>query len=151
MNENKREELVKKVTGLIGEVMEAMKEVKTTPNEKAKSPYNGIVWAAKKTYASPNTEIFEYIKERKHGISHKVGIIWGTVDGDTIKIGWSKCNRKANDEFDLLLGLEMAKNRAYGHDTAKVRIPDRNRQQMREFVCRSIRYFKGAKAVQASI
>lgn len=145
MNDKRREQLTKKVTDLIGEVLGAMKKEKS------------IIHAVK-TYVTPednntlsNAEIFEYIRERKAGRTQKVGIIWGTIDNSTIRIGWSKCNQKAGDKFDFTEGLKLAKNRAYGVDKSPTKIPDRNRSQMRDFISRSVKYFKGATSLHAAV
>lgn len=104
-----------------------------------------------------NTEIFEYIRKRKGGKVVKVGIVFGTVvkDGEgplapqVIKIGWSKCNLKMGDKFDLLMGLQHALNRAMKPDgtTTPLCIKD----QIRRFSSRCVRYFKDAQKLEMPV
>lgn len=95
------------------------------------------------------TEIFEYIKRRHGGKNHKVGIILGLVDNDTIRIGWSKCNQKSGDKFDTLIGLEYAKNRAMKSDN--VLTPNCIKRHLRQFSGRCVRYFKDANKLEIPV
>jgi hypothetical protein len=94
------------------------------------------------------TEIFEYVRRRKGGRNYKVGVLLGTVDEGTIKIGWSKCNLKEGDEFDSLEGMQMAKNRALNTLTSAPAIPKCLNSQARHFGARCLRYFKDAKNLE---
>ena len=89
-----------------------------------------------------NKEIYEYIRRRKGGKTHKIGVIYGTVDGDTIKVGWSKCNVKEGDEFNSAIGIDLAKERAniINHDDAPACI----KHHIRQFGARCVRYFQSA-------
>lgn len=95
----------------------------------------------------PTTEIFEYIRRRKAGRVSKVGIIFGTASKGTIRIGWSKCNLKAKDKFDLKQGMELAKGRAFNETPTTTPTPNCIRKQMRNFGARCVRYFKDAKTL----
>ena len=92
------------------------------------------------------TEIFEYIRRRKNGMTYKVGVVFGMIDNGVIKIGWSKCNAKAGDKFDSIDGLAFAKHRAVKPDS--VPIPNCIRTQLRQFSSRCVRYFKDAKKLE---
>lgn len=96
-----------------------------------------------------NKEIFEYIRRRKGGKVHKVGIILATVtDNSVIKIGWSKTNTKVGDKFDLNEGLLMARNRATTLGITDVpSAPLCIRRQLRQFGARAVRYFKDARGL----
>ncbi len=93
-----------------------------------------------------NKEIFEYIRRRKSGKTYKVGIIVGVDNNGVIKIGWSKCNLKSGDEFDLDCGMKMARERAINVE-CDVMTPDCIRKQVRRFGARAVRYFKGANTL----
>jgi len=95
-------------------------------------------------------EIWEYIRRRKGGKVFKVGAIAGTRIGDTIKIGWSKCNLKCGDKFDAEKGIDMAFNRAEGR-TTMTPAPLCVQSQVRQFGARCVRYFKGAGALEMPI
>lgn len=94
------------------------------------------------------TEIFEYIRRRKHGKTIKVGVILGTTIGDVIKIGWSKCNLKENDTFVPAIGLELAKARILNEVPSTTLTPLCIDRQVRLFAGRCIRYFKNAKKLE---
>ena len=98
-------------------------------------------------------EIFEYIRRRKGGKNHKVGIVWGTVVGDNkvIKIGWSKCNLKAGDVFNAKQGMELAKSRAYNETPTTTPIPICIHKQIRQFGARCVRYFKDASKLEIPV
>jgi len=94
----------------------------------------------------PSKEIFEYIRRNIGGKKLKVGVILGVAPKQNIvKIGWSKCNLKAGDQFDTLLGLQRALNRAMKPDN--VPTPACIRKQYRRFCSRAARYFKDAKTI----
>ena len=97
----------------------------------------------------PQTEIFEYIRRRKGGKVHKVGIVFGVAVDGVIKVGWSKCNFKAGDKFDTLMGLQMALNRAMGQDIKPT--PNCIRRQLRQFGSRCVRYFKNANKMDIPV
>lgn len=104
------------------------------------------------------TEIFEYIRRRKNGKTIKVGIILGTVipiqtspDPQTIKIGWSKCNIKLGDEFNVKQGLELARARAYGETPTTTPTPNCIRRQVRQFGSRAVRYFQDAHKLELPV
>jgi hypothetical protein len=88
------------------------------------------------------TEIFEYIRRRKSGKVMKVGVILGLLVGDTVKIGWSKCNIMA-DKFDASTGLGIAKNRAEAPKNTITPPPTPKciKKQVRQFGSRCVRYF----------
>jgi len=90
------------------------------------------------------TEIFEYIRRRRGGKVHKVGVIYGTTEDNTIKIGWSKCNIKEGDEFNADLGVLLAKERAI---ESPANAPLCMKRHLRNFSCRCLRYFKDAKKI----
>jgi len=95
------------------------------------------------------TEIFEYIRRRKGGQAHKIGVIYGTTEGNTIRIGWSKCNVKDGDSFNPDLGVGIAKTRAHGNDAAPS--PLCIKRQLRQFGARCLRYFKEANKLELPI
>lgn len=86
-------------------------------------------------------EIFEYVRTKKG----KVGVLFATVQGGVIKIGWSRCNRKEGDTFDAKTGLQIASERARG--TLVHQLPQSFNKQARHFGARCIRYFKDAKSL----
>ena len=94
-----------------------------------------------------NTEIYEYIRKRKHKKLNKVGVILATLDPNSqmIKIGWSKCNTKAKDVFSTEEGLKLARKRTSLIDNNVV--PSSFRSPIRQFGARCIRYFKQAKGL----
>ena len=84
------------------------------------------------------TEILEYIKDRKHG---KIGVIVArNVDGQ-VRVGWSKCNFKAGDEFIVGDGLAIALERT---STPPDPAPACIHKQIRKVGVRAMRYFKDA-------
>lgn len=100
------------------------------------------------------TSIFEYIRRRHHGKTHKVGVILGIFDGKAVKIGWSKCNVRIGDKFDKQVGLKLALNRALNRALPSplpkkitVPTPDCIRHQIRNFGARCAKYFKGANKI----
>jgi hypothetical protein len=92
------------------------------------------------------TEIFEYIRRRKGGKTHKVGVVFAVKVEDAVKIGWSKCNERAGDKFDGLLGLQYAMNRAMKPDNTPT--PNCIRKQLRCFGARAVRYFKNVRRIE---
>ena len=109
------------------------------------------------TAKKPAIEIFEYIRKRRGGKVNKVGVIFGTVQDEVIKVGWSKCNFQAKDKFDLAKGLELAYNRAVMNGIADkeslngIPAPLCIRKQLRHFGGRCLLYFKGAKKLELPI
>jgi len=98
------------------------------------------------------TEIFEYIRKRKGGMTHKIGVIYGTIDNNTIKIGWSKCNVKEGDDFNADIGIEMAKERAVAsyitQGTDHPTVPLCIKRHIRQFGARCVRYFQDANKLE---
>jgi hypothetical protein len=98
------------------------------------------------------TEIFEYIRRRKNGKVHKVGVILGRIEvyenNQIINIGWSKCNGKLGDTFNLEQGLELARARARNETPTTVPVPLCIKSQIRKFSSRCVRYFKDAKRLE---
>lgn len=87
------------------------------------------------------TEIFEYIKNRKYG---KIGIIVArNVDGQ-VRVGWSKCNFKMGDEFIVGAGLAIALERT---STPPNPAPACIHKQIRKVGVRAMRYFKDATSL----
>ena len=104
------------------------------------------------------TEIFEYIKERKGGMNHKIGVKYATVQGDAIKIGWSKCtirsktkNPADEDAFIPEDGLRLAKARALGELCVHTPVPECLKEEIRRFGARSLRYFKNATKLELPV
>lgn len=100
---------------------------------------------------NPQTEIFEYIRRRKGGKTIKVGVIIGRLASDkVIKIGWSKCNFKMGDKFDVAEGVEIAKRRTKDTGIAQ-EIPPTPlciKGQVRRFGARCVRYFQDARTLE---
>ena len=96
-------------------------------------------------------EIFEYIRRRKGGKVHKIGVIYGTTSGDTIKIGWSKCNVKEGDTFDSIEGLKIAMERALTPAPQIAVVPVCLKRHIRQFGARCIRYFQEAKKLELPV
>lgn len=94
-------------------------------------------------------EIFEYIRRRKGGRVHKVGVIYGTAEDNTIKIGWSKCNIKDGDEFNADLGVSLARERATASSMNEV--PLCIKRHLRQFGARCLRYFKDANKLELPV
>ena len=98
--------------------------------------------------------IHEYIRKRKNGHTHKVGVILGTlvnIGGDAvIKIGWSKCNIK-EDTFNSERGIELAKGRVYNETPTITPTPDSIRKQVRQFGARCVRYFKNVNRLELPV
>jgi len=98
------------------------------------------------------TEIFEYIRRRRGGKVHKIGVIYGTSDGNIIRIGWSKCNTKDGDKFDVEEGIDIAKERAVAsyitQGTTHPSVPLCIKRHMRQFGARCLRYFKDANKLE---
>lgn len=97
------------------------------------------------------TEIFEYIRRRKGNKTMKVGVILGTVIDNTIKTGWSKCNLKAGDKFNAVVGLQIAMNRAMASGAIPTPTPKCIRRQVRQFGARAVRYFKDATKLELPV
>lgn len=85
------------------------------------------------------TEIFEYIRGRR---GQRIGIVLAKNDNGVIRLGWSQCNRKLKDVFDLTEGMNIAKERM----VTPVEIPAHIRRQYANMQERSKRYFKGCVA-----
>ena len=98
--------------------------------------------------AEGNPTIFEYVRKRRGGMTHKVGIILGWIDNDTIKIGWSKCNLKEGDQFSSEVGMKLARSRALNEPQTRTPTPECIRNQVRRFGARCVRYFKNARRLQ---
>jgi len=96
------------------------------------------------------TEIFEYIKRRKGGMNHKIGVKYATVQGDAIKIGWSKCNISL-DPFIPADGISMAKARALGELCVHTPTPECIKEDLRRFGARALRYFKNATKLELPV
>jgi hypothetical protein len=64
----------------------------------------------------------------------------------TIKVGWSKCNFKAGDVFNMEDGLKRAKQRAI--EGCKETIPQSIHNDYTDIVNRSVRYFFKQRAVK---
>lgn len=114
------------------------------------SRYDKCKMVEEKT-AQVQPEIFEYIRRRKGGNTHKIGVIYGTTDGDTIKIGWSKCNVKEGDNFDADVGFEIAKERALVPEPDDIAVPLCLKQHIRQFGARCVRYFKEANKLELPV
>lgn len=96
--------------------------------------------------AARDNAIFEYIRKRHGGKTHKIGIIAGVNDGGTIKVGYSKCNI-AEDKFDDVLGFKLAVGRAIGMELPHI-VPKGLRTRTRQFAARCVRYYKEAKKLE---
>jgi hypothetical protein len=108
----------------------------------AKTAKTKAVKTAKIEVTEVPKPIFEYIQRRKGGKNIKVGVIVGLVDrGNTIKIGWSKCNI-AKDVFAKHTGLLMATNRALDKEEKFVPAPNCIHRQLRQFGGRCLRFYK---------
>ena len=106
----------------------------------------------KKKTNKHQTEIFEYIRRRKAGRTHKIGVVFGMVDKGVIKIGWSKCNTKL-DKFNPEDGIAMAHERAIHISSSPdhIKTPDCIRTQVRQFGARCVRYFKDAQRLELPV
>jgi hypothetical protein len=95
------------------------------------------------------TEIFEYIRRRKGGKTHKVGVILGLIDGNIARVGWSKCNQSIQhgDVFNAAKGIELARSRAR-HETPTTPMPLCIKSQARKFGARAVRYFQEARVLE---
>lgn len=83
-------------------------------------------------------EIYTYIRDRKS--RHPIGIIVARDDHGIIKFGWSQCNRKAGDKFDIEEGLIRARARMIEPDPIPIHIQEKYFAIQR----RAMQYFKGA-------
>lgn len=56
-------------------------------------------------------EIYQYIRDKKRA---PIGVMYANIDGDDVKIGWSKCKvtGRNRDKFDKKLGRKIARDRA---------------------------------------
>ena len=63
-----------------------------------------------------------------------------------IRFGWSKCNVKAGDVFDMEKGLADAKKRAI--EGSKETIPQSIHNNYTDMVNRGVRYFAKSKSVK---
>lgn len=90
-------------------------------------------------------EIFEYMRKRRHKQTRRVGVVVGINDNGVIRVGWSKCNEKDGDEFNLDEGLRIARERAF--KVYNTPIPLCAKRQIRAFSSRCVRYFKDAKSM----
>ena len=90
--------------------------------------------------------IFEYIKVRRGGKVHKVGVITATEIDREIRIGWSKCNT-ALDAFNSDQAQVIAVKRIRGEEKMPP-TPDCIKRQVRQFAARSVRYFQDATLVK---
>lgn len=94
------------------------------------------------------TEIFEYIRRRKGGKTHKVGVVLGLKENGVIKVGWSKCNQSIQhgDIFNVAKGIELARSRAR-NDTTTTPTPLCVKSQVRRFSSRCVRYFRDSNTL----
>ena len=95
-------------------------------------------------------EIFEYIKRRKGGQTVRVGVICGSNKDGVVKIGFSKCNFKAKDQFDPDKGMQIALDRIEGL-IPMPKTPDCIKKQIRGFAGRAARYFKTASRIEIPV
>ncbi len=96
-------------------------------------------------------EIFEYVKERRNGRIVKCGVILAQDCGGFVKVSFSKCNEDAGDKFDVLSGLNIARERinmSLKDAFYRTKMPDSMNRQMRQFCSRCFRYFKGVRKVE---
>lgn len=74
---------------------------------------------------------------------HKAGVFVAFKYGpDKCRVGFSMCNLKAGDKFDLDIGIRIAIGRAMCDDV--VRIPKSISRDMLRFLGRVAKYYKGA-------
>ena len=96
-------------------------------------------------------EIFEYVKDRRNGRIVKCGVILAQDCGGFVKVSFSKCNEDAGDKFDVVSGLNIARERinmSLKDASYHVKMPDSMARQLRGFCSRCFRYFKGVTRVE---
>lgn len=76
----------------------------------------------------------------------KRGVLVAYLDGDTVKVGWSKWNKL--DAFDPATGLSVAFQRARDAGKyAKTPPPRAIKAALPDFTARAVKYFKTADVV----
>lgn len=84
--------------------------------------------------------MIEYIRD---GRGRKVGVMVAYKDGDSVRIGWSKCNTKL-EPFDRERGLAIAFGRAVKGNITK-KMPNKVCRKLARFIDRADRYYNNPK------
>ena len=86
--------------------------------------------------------IHEYVYKDKESSREAIGVLAAvpTKDGKVVGIGWSMCNKAANDKFDKKRGLSIAIGRASKLSNAP--IPHSLYRNYNKFVDRCGKYYK---------
>ena len=85
--------------------------------------------------------IHQYIMGNVNGQKQKVGVMVGIVDdSDQIRIGWSRVNISAGDQFDRDHGIQIASDRC--HSKQFVPAPHSIKSALHNFNHRCSRYFR---------
>jgi hypothetical protein len=88
-------------------------------------------------------ELVEYVRKNVKGQRCKVGVLYASVTGSLVCIGWSKTNMKAGDKFDPKKGIELAKNRSKVTSLKFLPpLPTSMKTPMKKFENRCMKYFK---------
>ena len=96
----------------------------------------------------PNTIIHQYVTKKIGGAKRKIGVIIGRIDPwNEVRIGWSRVNINAGDEFDKARGYEIALART--NAVKSIPYPPSFVEEMSKFQARIKRYFKNAKLYQS--
>jgi hypothetical protein len=87
------------------------------------------------------TELFEYIKERRRKRDQKVGLLYAKVCSDgVVRVGWSRVNISAGDIYDHQRASDIVLGRIESHKHPAP--PQSIRKQYDYFYIRCKRYFK---------
>ena len=134
-----RNDIVKAIKMVMGLLEKENPEV----HKAVASEINDLIAPKQEVVKSPPNMIFEVVKERRK----RVGVMVGLKQDGTIKIGWSKCNRKLGDKFDQNEGISLAEARAIKMASAP-QLPLCMGRQMANFQNRCRRYFKDADKME---
>lgn len=84
--------------------------------------------------------------KRKHSSGgRRVGVLVAVPCEGNIRIGWSLCNRKANDKFDKKFGLQIAVDRAIKASEAPIALS--LIKKAKAFIHRAKIYYKDKEVV----
>ena len=86
-----------------------------------------------------STMIFEHIHrlDGPQGKGRKIGTLVAKQEGDSIIFGWSRCNTRAGDQFNVEDGVKAALNNL----GCPIPVSFRRRKELSRFRGRAARYF----------